>query len=251
MVPGPDVQRAFCSRHRRTCCGLQGLGDRPGVALQLPGLGMTAAGPGLACCDQQRSVQHRHRLGRAHGEVKVRDRMLGLGPLGHPDQLKVPVRGERMRGLMGGHGRVHPLLHGPVLRPLTRVQALPVRPHPVHVQGLEDGRVHLAPEAELGRRLAAPLARRLPGRVRVVLRPARVPGGLALGQVPRVVTLGQRGDSWSLSVTPCHHVGLMHVCEPQTIPRIACSEHYKRTCVHRAASVTSAGWSAMVGVRAS
>ena len=43
VVPGPDVQRAFCSRHRRACCGLQGLGDRPGVALQLPGLGVTPA----------------------------------------------------------------------------------------------------------------------------------------------------------------------------------------------------------------
>src|SRR5947208_1792317 len=43
----------------------------------------------------------------------------------------------------------------------------------------------------------------------------------------------------------------MHVCEPQTNPRIACSERYKRTCVHGAASVTSAGRSAMVGVRAS
>ena len=105
--------------------------------------------------------------------------MLGLGPLGHPDQLQVPVRGERVRILMGGHGRVHALLHGPVLRPLARVQALAVRPHPVHAERLEDGRVHLAPEAELGRRLAAPLTRRVPGRVRVILRPARVAGGLA------------------------------------------------------------------------
>jgi hypothetical protein len=43
----------------------------------------------------------------------------------------------------------------------------------------------------------------------------------------------------------------LHVCEPQNNPRIACSEHYKRTRVHRAASVTSAGRSAMGGVRAS
>ena len=195
VVPGPDVQRALCSRQRRACCGLQRLGDRPGVALQLPGLGVTPAGAGLACCDQQRSVQHRHRLGRAHGEVKVRDRMLGLGPLGRPDQLQIPVRGERVRGLMGGHRRVHALLRGPVLGPLARVQALAIRPHAVHVERLEDGRVHLAPEAELGRRPAAPPTGRLPGRLRVVLRPARVPGGLALGQVARIVALGQRGDA--------------------------------------------------------
>jgi hypothetical protein len=56
-------------------------------------------------------------------------------------------------------------------------------------------RVHVPEEAKLGRRLPAPLAGRLPGRLRVVLRPARMPGGLALGQVPRVVALGQRGDA--------------------------------------------------------
>jgi hypothetical protein len=42
-----------------------------------------------------------------------------------------------------------------------------------------------------------------------------------------------------------------HVCEPQIIPRIACSKHYKRTRVHRAVSASSAGWSVIVGVRAS
>jgi hypothetical protein len=44
---------------------------------------------------------------------------------------------------------------------------------------------------------------------------------------------------------------LVHVCESQTHPRIACSKNYKRTRVHRAVSVTCAGRSATVGVRAS
>ena len=42
----------------------------------------------------------------------------------------------------------------------------------------------------------------------------------------------------------------VHVCEPLTHPRIACSEYYKRTCVHSAVRVTCAGRSATVGVRA-
>ena len=91
--------------------------------------------------------------------------MPGLGPLGRPDRRQLPLRGQRMNRQMSRHRQVLALLHRPEPAAGPRVQALAIRAHPVHEQGLKLVGVHVPGQAEGGRPPACPLARWLPGRL--------------------------------------------------------------------------------------
>ena len=191
LRPGPHVQSALHPSNGRPSGRQQRVRDRAGLVLQLPGALIRSALARLASGHQQRGVQDANRLGRAHREVKVRDRALGLGPLGRADAGQLARRGVWVGHQVSGHGRLLALPDRPEVRAGPRVKTLAVRRHPVHVERLELVPVHVPVQVEDRRQGTEPLARRLPGRLGVVPRPGRMPGARALGEVARVTALGK------------------------------------------------------------
>ena len=147
---------------------------------------------GLHRRDPVGGVQHRHRLDRRDGQVKIGHRAgRGLGALLGAELGDLRRRGAKMllppgpdRGLL--RLRV-------ALALVAGRQHLPARPDVLHEQRFEHLRVHLPGQAQPGRGAAGPLARRLPALGVVGHRPGAA-DTIGVGEIPNVVAFADADE---------------------------------------------------------